>query len=183
MRSYLIAITPPEKICQIVDRYRMRYGSRATSNIPPHITIHQSFSLERISESDLIKIVGHVADRHHLHRVEIVGVSYFEGKNNVLYFKPDSATQEFTKNLFIDLSGVLSAKIRNRHLDFIVIAENFSAHMTIADKIPNDAFEIIKKAPISILEAIFFDVSSIDLYYQEANSSIYKLLKTVHLKL
>lgn len=111
--------------------------------------------------------------------INFEGIGYFEGKNNVAFFEPDAESSDFLKKLLIKTMEALNGKVNNVYDDYNFTPGKFVPHMTIAERIPENVFEAIKKELGSFNKKESFFVSSVFLYRQKENSSTWENVEEI----
>lgn len=181
MNSYLITIDPPEEIIDIVERYRKKYMQYTNYKIPPHITIYPPFYLKQISEDGIFKSLKDNLRKIKPIDMDFSSINYFEGDNNIAFFAPDISSAKSIKEIFIAVINSLCDQTEDVYDDYKLSASEFNPHMTIAERVPNDKFETIKKELSEVKEKLSFGVEFVYLYKQEEKSSSWNKIGKVNL--
>ena len=165
--TYLLAVIPPSRIIKYVDNFRDKYAGESIDRISPHITIFPPFFHFFSTELDLGDSISRVCLGYQPFRVNLTGVDFFEGKNNVAFFKPDDNSTMQLRNLLTKTIDGMSGKVVNKHDDYPIDSKRFVPHMTIAEQIPKTDFEKAKKELGEVKVNEEFDVNSIFLLKKE----------------
>ncbi len=173
MNQYIIIVVPSLEIIERVDKYRKIYARYTDYVIVPHFTIYPSFYITPGYEENVIQLLRNSFKGTEVVTINFSGVGYFESGNNVAFFKPDTESSIFLKSLLLETTEILKGKIRNVHDDRCFLPENFSPHMTIAEKIPEEVFRSVKKELDDINEKGSFTVSSVFLYTQTVGENLW----------
>ena len=182
MNSYLITINPNEKSSVIVDEYRNKYSKCTCYKIPPHITIYPPFYLIDITEEEILNVMKRTFGKIESFDLRFDSVGYFEKKNNVIYFAPDKKSDELLKNILNKTLNILDGKTKDVYADYKLSKDNFTPHITIAEKIPENEFRKIKQETKNIKEKLKFTAKEIILYKQNQNSRIWEDVEKIKFK-
>ena len=182
MNSYLITIDPSKEVVDIVDKYRDKYAKFTNYKIPPHITIYPPFYLNKISEKEILKLLKNsVKDTNNFY-LNFNSINYFEERNNVVFFAPDKNSNIFIKKVFLKVIKSLENKVKDVYDNYKMSVKNFNPHLTIAERIPDNEFKIIKEDLDKAKENLVFECSFLCLYRQEFESRIWNKIGEVKLK-
>lgn len=179
MDTYALAVLPSKDVSDIVDSYRREFAKFTDYVIVPHITLIPPFYIKSGVESEIIVLLNNIYKNIQLFSVLINKINYFEGKNNVAFFQPDSKSSKNIKTLVIKAVGVLNDRIRNAYDDYPFTTEEFIPHMTIAEKIPVKNLNEIKMALSGVIPNFSFQVSSLHLFKQSVASNEWKELSEI----
>jgi len=177
MDSYLVAITPDESVIKIVNEYRQKYARYTEYKIPPHITIYPPFYLKKIPEEGIRIILQNAVGEIKKKRITLGSINYFRNtNNNVVYFELNPVSASFVRGVFLRVFRALNYVVNYAHDDYVVTADNFNAHLTIAEKIPEKELEIIKSEIVAPRRKLFFRDWSVDLYKKKCGSKTWKIV-------
>ena len=99
----------------------------------------------------------------------------------MVYFKPDPKSAESLKSLLLKTSQALEGKIKNVFEGHGYTISDYTPHLTIAEKIPQEELLQIKKETSGFKRKIEFEVNCLYLYRQKENSKNWKELARVRL--
>ncbi|MBA3732810.1 2'-5' RNA ligase family protein [Patescibacteria group bacterium] len=176
--SYLLAITPPNEVSRKVDEYRKIY-KKLISSIEPHITIYPPFHTEDLDI--IIKKLSEELFSLKSEEVTLDSIGYFENRNdsNVVYFKPNSKSIIYLKEINSASSVVLKGRVLLKYDDNI---SDFNPHMTISAGIADKLFTEIKDELTNVAETFTFIVYSVDLYKKIGDIGIWNKINEIKLK-
>ncbi len=172
MHVYIVAITPSPESCTLVRHYQDLYPEYNPYLIPPHITLYPPFHIQDSSEETVVHLLGQEIKHLRPHTVHIQDTGYFEGKNNVIYLKPDETSTEWLRGAFNTVAKAIGESVVQAFSDYSMDKDNYRPHITIAEQIPRDKFEAIKKE-LGTIDPFFFTVQSIDLYRRSPETKQY----------
>jgi 2'-5' RNA ligase len=176
MNAYAVAVIPPKNIAEMVDFYRRKYAKYTSYAIVPHLTIIPPFYIQSGDEAEIIGVLEAGFKGTKPEKVVIEKIGYFEGKNNIAFFQPDSRSSAFLRNLLIKATGMLSGRVKNVYDDYSFAPEEFKFHMTIAEAIPGEHLPKIKEELSSVVFRDSFLVSSVYLFRNLNDSNIWSEL-------
>jgi len=180
--NYALVVLPSKDVSDIVDKYRQKYARFTSYVIPPHITLVPPFFIKSGIESKIISILNDEYEKVQPFHVLINKVDYFEGTNNVAYFKPDVKSSIKIKDLVIKAADVLDNRISLYYDDYNFQPENIVPHMTIAEKLPQEKFSEIKLALNNVIIDFSFQVSSVYLFRQLSGANEWEESSEIRLK-
>lgn len=102
--------------------------------------------------------------------IKIDSIGSFEEGNNVIFFKPDQKSEEYLKDLFEKVTNGLKPLVKDAYKNYNLKIDNYNPHITIAEKIPEEKFKLIKQELSRENFDFSFKVDSIYLFKQEENS-------------
>ena len=137
------------------------------------------FWLKDIDENQVKKLLKNELLNTPCYKLCLNSYGYFFGKNNVAYFKPNIRSTQCLKNIFYKTMLVLKGRITRVYKDYKISNNTYHPHMTIAEKIPDEVFPKIKNELDSQKVKLEFDISSIKLYRQHINSSVWQLISDI----
>jgi 2'-5' RNA ligase len=175
MEAYAVVIVPPKKVREIVDRFRKIYAKYTGYKIPPHITIYPPFHLMNVSESVMIDKLKTGFSNIKSRTVKLKTINFFEGKNNVAYFSPDTPSSTYIKNFLVVATNSLKSIVKNVFDDNNYTPNKFNPHMTIAEKIPYETLPVIKKGLKDVNTNLTFKVASVFVYKEKDDGMWSKL--------
>jgi len=182
MAEYAIIVLPPGEAIEKVDKLRRKFAKYTSYVIPPHLTVYPPFYNQLSSEQVLIETLEEAFSISQPTSVNLKNFGFFEGKNNVAFIEPDDKSSIFLVDLLVTATNCLSGKAKNVYDDYNFSPENFKPHMTVAEKIPDDTFEQVKKELKNLNIDFSFPVSSVYLYGQDEGSKIWNKVAEINLK-
>jgi len=181
MNSYVLVILPPRRLWKVINRFREKYAKFTTYIIPPHITICPPFFIKNKSEKEIISLLNDSFLQVRPQKALLNSVDYFEGENNVVFFKPDRKSSRFIKKLLTKSIDSLKDEIKNVYKNYNFTPKKIKPHMIIAEKIPHDILPRIKRELVNTQIALNFKINSVFLYRRKGNLRQWKELKEIHL--
>ncbi len=140
MIIYAIIITLRGKANRDIAALREQYNKYVHYSIVPHITLLYPVVLKS-GLSDLFSILDRVASQTKPFFIDLRGVCYFEGRNNVAYVAlEDRQPVIYLSN---NINHSLRGEIINNN-DQINTYGDFTPHVTITELVPVDIFPNIK---------------------------------------
>lgn len=183
MHVYVLAITPSPKACTTIQHYQGSYPQYVVYHIPPHITLYPPFHIQDSSEEAIISSLRENFSNYPYFTVDLTHVGYFEGANNVVYLGPSDESALLLKTLHAHILNILAPIVTHAFSDYTMSGKEFSPHLTIAERIPSEEFETIKKEFSGPAEPITFPATSIDLYRRSPETKQYdKILEIPFIK-
>lgn len=179
MNSYVLVLLPPKDVAKTVNKYRKKYAKYTKYIIPPHITIFPPFFLKDISEKELVARLRESFLNEKSKRISLNSIGYFEGINNVLYFKPDTISSKYIVRLLITAVKSLGSLMKSAYEDYNFTPEKFVPHMTIAERVPDTIFSVVKEELSNYKNVISFTVSSIYVYKDVDGSGNWNQLQEI----
>ena len=179
INSYTLIVIPPPKILRFVDGLRKKHAKFTSYVIPPHITVYPPFLIKNNNEKEIIDSLRKNLVQVNQQEIALKSVDYFEGKNNVAFFKLDKESSKFIKTLLVITMKSLNGRVKNVYDDYNFTPEKYKPHMTIAEKIPDDSLPLVKKELSSIKKTLDFSIKSVFLYKQKGNSKLWQELKEI----
>jgi len=160
MTSYAIVLTFPEEIEKELNVLRDKYNKYVRYSITAHLTLKQPFKLI----ADLT-----VASRTRPFILELDGVAYFEGTNNVAYIaiRNKRPVMDLHADIVRSLEGLVAGEYEENE-DYEL--EKFTPHVTIAELIPDEVFPVIKKELSNYNQDYETNIDSFALYSQEEDA-------------
>jgi 2'-5' RNA ligase len=140
MIIYAVVITLRGKAQKDIDNLREKYNKYVNYTIVPHITLLYPAELKN-GLSALYAKLEEVAQQKKPFILELNGVQYFDGENNVAYvaIKERKPVVDLHYNINQAVSGII---MKNASQTYSY--EHFIPHVTIAEHIPPDIFPSIK---------------------------------------
>lgn len=172
MHVYIVAITPSPESCTLIRRYQDLYPQYNRYHIPPHITLYPPFHLQNSSEEHITKLLQEEIGHLKRETIYVKDVGYFKGKNNVIYLKPNAPSTEWLRTVFSTVSQAIQEAVVHAFSDYSMDAKAYNPHITIAEQIPQEHFEYIKKE-VGPIDPFFFTVQGIDLYRRSPETKQY----------
>ncbi|UCB43721.1 MAG: 2'-5' RNA ligase family protein [Dehalococcoidales bacterium] len=141
MAQYAVAIVLPDEVERELDRLRGEFARHMANIHIPHITLAYPFE-SKADSAEIVEKLKQVAVRTKLFTLVLDGFDYFDRDSNVAYIAV------VTKQPVIDLHYDI-----NRSIDGLVAdeyqgrfeREEFTPHVTIGARIPDDIFPEVKK--------------------------------------
>lgn len=181
IETYLIAVTPPAGVQKRIKRAQAMYHKTGPYHMPAHVTVYPPFnsklSLTEITELLRIKLTA-VSAR----QLTWNSYGFFEGKNNVFYFKPDSQSTVFLKSIFTKTLQALIGNISDAHDGYATTHHDYHPHITIAEHLPIKKLIEIKKQAQKVTPPLRFFASRVDIYQRNPNSKTYTKVQHVRLQ-
>jgi len=141
MTSYAIVLTFPAEIEKELNVLRDKHNKYVRYSITAHLTLKQPFKLITglATVNERLKAV---ASQTKPFVLELDGVEYFEGTNNVAYLaiRNERPVIDLHADIVRSLEGLVEAIYKD---DYEL--ERFTPHVSIAESIPNEAFPAIKQ--------------------------------------
>lgn len=180
MDWYAVIVIPSKKVCDFVDRYREKYAKYTGYVIPPHITIYPPFLITKSNEEEIIDSLNKAFQGCQKLKVDCESIDYFEGgRNNVSYFEIDKDSEKQMEKLLVIVTNALKGKVKNVFDDDNYTPGKYTAHMTIAERVPDKVFPKLKKELQSFKGKMEFKVSSVYLYKQKSGSKVWNELARI----
>jgi 2'-5' RNA ligase len=176
MNAYALAVIPPKNISEMVDFYRRKYAKYTSYVIVPHLTIIPPFYIQSGDEAEIIGVLEAGFKSTKPEKVVIEKIGYFEGKNNVAFFQPDSRSSAFLRDLLMKATNRLSGRVKDVYDDYSFAPEEFKFHMTIAEAIPGEQLPKIREELSSVVFRGSFLVSSVRLFRNSDDSNVWSEL-------
>lgn len=127
---YFLAVIPPEPIlgeCQVhKDYFFEKYGSKASLNSPPHVTVHMPFKLKETKEKLLIDAISKTLEGIHVFPLQLNGHDHFGQR--VIYVKVEDS--EPLLNLFLDIRKMMKINFNIFNADYK--NRGYNPHITLA---------------------------------------------------
>ena len=141
--KYLLAIIVPPPVSNYIDLYRKKYDEADASTISPHLTICPPFYLN-ITETELTQKLSQIFSSTTPFPLSLTSTDFFEGKNNVAFFKPDHFSSQNIRHLLVITQSNLTHDIVNVWPDYPTDPDKFVPHCTIVEHIDDDKFSQVK---------------------------------------
>lgn len=126
---YFIALVPPEPFRQeaylLKEHFRDRYGSKASLNSPPHITLYPPFKLQK-AEEKLIAALQQLGQLFSPFEVRLSGFNAFSPRVIFIDVEPSVAMHQLQQELLALVPG-FSEKEKKPQAE-----REFHPHMTVA---------------------------------------------------
>lgn len=163
MLIYAIALTMKGKAKKELTELRTRFGTNMNYSIEPHVTIMFRFTLKtdiRIIQNRLSEI----ATQTRPFMLVLNGIRCWEGKNNVAYIAVQNQLLVYNlQAMIIDaLEGLIAA-------DTTFNLQNFIAHLTINEHVPNESMSTLKKELLAYHPEYRVNINSFTLFAAETN--------------
>ena len=139
MLMYAIALTMKGKAKTGLSELRARFGTDMNYSIEPHVTLTYPFT-PKADISIIQNKLSEVAAQTKPFTLELNGIRYWEGRNNVAYAAVQNQLPVYNLHAAIvaALQGLISG---NTTFDL----EHFTAHSTINEHIPGEALAALKQ--------------------------------------
>lgn len=168
MRKYIIVIIPPKKIQEYIKNFRIKFSKQKTYKISPHITICSPFTISGFSEKSLVGALKKTMSDITPFVCTSKSIGYFEnGKNKVVYFKPDKTSILKMEEIYNKITKVLKGGIKNVFTGPDFRGDKFNPHMTIVEEIPLPEIPLIREALRASSIKLSFYVSSVFIYTKD----------------
>lgn len=137
---YFIALVPSEPLRSrawaLKEHMRDVYGSKASLNSPPHITLHMPFKLKQSRERAVLEGLQDLAEGYHTFEIELNGFGAFPPR--VIFL--DIAPNNTLGRLFNDVQDSMHRGFNIENPEYR--KRSFHPHMTLASRdLSKSAFE------------------------------------------
>lgn len=159
--SYTVTLTFPQEAEDELRRLRKKYNQYSTYQIDPHITLQQPFYPTR--ELNLIhEKLEAVSEGKTPFVLELDGVEYFTGRNNVAYVAVKN--KQPVIQLYTAIANALKGLI-NEGDEGEYKPESFTPHVTIGERIPDDIFPTVRQELSNCRPNFQIPIRSFSLYF------------------
>jgi len=166
MTSYVIALTFPAEIEEELNVLRGKYNRYVRYSITAHLTIKKPFKmiagLATVNER-----LEAIASRTRPFALELDGLEYFEGTNNVAYVA--IRNKKPVIDLHTDIVRSLARLVEAEYEEDYEL-EKFTPHVTIAEHIPDKVFPAIKQELSNYNQNYKTNIDSFTLFSQEEDA-------------
>ncbi len=180
IETYIIAITPPARVQKRIKRAQATYHKTGPYHLPVHVTVCPPFN-SKLSLVEIAELLGKKLKTVQAKQLTWDSYGTFEGKNNVLYIKPNTESAKFLKLVHTKTLRALQGSMSDTHTGYAT-AHPGHPHITIAEHLSTKIFATTKQQLKKLAPPLHFIASRVDIYQRNPNSKTYTKVQHIRLQ-
>jgi 2'-5' RNA ligase len=169
--SLFIGVTMPLELVTKVKPYLELLKPYSSFRTPLHITLLPPFLIAETEVKELITVLKSIFADSKQGTITLDSIAYFKGNKSVVFLKPDNDSFSYLHNLHIKATAALDDSEKESTPNSIQNKAKYRPHLTIGKRIPRNAVPDVIGKFENFKDVFSFNVSSVDIYKQEKDSS------------